>query len=948
MDPMPPFTISPILREAAELRIEELNQVKESFKNRYQLDANRTSNSSIIQRVSELLEEIKRLDPYLENDDDLPIMTRYVAQAQNDKSVSPTKLLKFEEQLQDKLRRHLNRMEVSSLHVELMQEVMNADSSTSLATGLLEKVSLEDDFEVVENELDEVLEKFEKDTFTAKDVNVEAIEAYLSSLFVGGRNSHDLEDLREEMRLYGERLMDGEMDVDQDVLMWIIMDLLKNNLISLTKKKTLENYLQSPIALRELAATLNMKSFRHWRYRKAEKGLPVSARQNAEGQYCIAVDEEVIDMLFLHCTAICWSSKLKECLKDFVCHAKSFKPREISTEESQKRQYFLTSLRRPSKPKASACTVCHPYYPNAPMLPPGDIPAPYQYPPIMVEGPRKKSKKKSSYGMPLLPPPPPPGFNSLDGERCREYTQDFFMSRLPTHEGCTPKVSRPEDLQAKLIKTLGVEAKLRRFFDGQAHGLTLGFDSLAATLPHQTILTVLKFLGVPDAFLDFFKRFLQAKLNIGPATQDSPDRVLPRARGVPIGHGFELFFSEAILFFLDLVVHQKTQSYLYRLHDKCYFVGTKQQHFAVTEEAAKFAAFMGLNIKHLHSGPGGLNIGCLKMDLPSRPNYSTVTFKIDDDLVIAYADRVRRNLDACKTVLDWVRVWNSTVGTYARHLFGPLAEVFGKAHLEHVKMAYMRIFSVIFPNNDLTSHVKTLLQPHIKAGSIDQYVGLEALIYLPQAYGGLGVKNPFITLNLAHSLCEMPDAKVWEYFKEEEAYSMYASESYRSLTAEQRQDKLDVIFAGNKDRMNASLGEDRNLKNCMPFAEITAHREYTSYPNLPPLQYPARGLPAATPCLLDMYEELLREPVDHIDVRSQVCDDVSRLAGNGDMKSWRRLSGEDQWVLGMYGAEAFEQYGTLEIWWAEGVPKEVYKAIRGHVWSDGYDDDSTLSSMSEV
>jgi len=241
-----------------------------------------------------------------------------------------------------------------------------------------------------------------------------------------------------------------------------------------------------------------------------------------------------------------------------------------------------------------------------------------------------------------------------------------------------------------------------------------------------------------------------------------------------------------------------------------------------------------------------------------------------------------------------------------------------------------------------------LLQPHFKSDRKGPYLALEALIYLPQAYGGLGVKNPFITLNLAHGLCEIPDAKMWNYMKEEESYAIYAAEAYKSLTVEQRQEKLEVIFAGNKERMDASLGENRDFTNCMPFAEITAHREYATYPNLSRLSFPVMGLPATTPCLLDVCEELLREPIDHIDVRSQISEDVSRLQGNGDMKAWRRLSGEDQWVMGMYGAEAFEQYGTLEIWWAEGVPKEVYKAVRGHVWSDGYDDDSSLSSMSEI
>lgn len=110
MDPMPPFTVTPVLRAAAELKIEELNRVKESFKRRYHLDDYRSAESNVIKRISELLEDIKKFDPYLDDDDDLAIMARFMEQARDDKSISESKLSKFEEQLRDKLTKHLNRM----------------------------------------------------------------------------------------------------------------------------------------------------------------------------------------------------------------------------------------------------------------------------------------------------------------------------------------------------------------------------------------------------------------------------------------------------------------------------------------------------------------------------------------------------------------------------------------------------------------------------------------------------------------------------------------------------------------------------------------------------------------------------------------------------------------------------------------------------------------------
>ncbi|KAH7384488.1 hypothetical protein BKA66DRAFT_441064 [Pyrenochaeta sp. MPI-SDFR-AT-0127] len=946
MDSLPPFTITPALKGAADIKIKELNRVKESFKRRYHLNARLSAETSAVKRVSELLEDIKKFDSYLENDDDLSIMTRYIEQAHDDKSISEAKLLRFEEQLWNKLNKHLNRMEVSMLHVDLMKEVIEAESATESAAAKLKKAALEDDFEMVENELEELLERFEKETFTAKEVDVNTIETYLSDVIAGGRGETALECLRTDMRLYGEQLMDGRTEADQDGLMWVIMDLLKNDLISVEKKKILESYLQSPIALRELVATINMKSFRHWVYNNEHEGLPVTARQNSDGEYCITVEEDVIDMLFLHCTAIGWASKLKECLVEYARNSMAFASKFITPDEMNKREFFLMPTRRPIKPRASTCTCCHPSYPHAPMPPPAGMPLQYgSSPVVIIDVPGKKSKKKRSFDM-HPPPPPPPAHDNLSHERSRVYTSDFFVSRLPSQEGCTPKLTRKEEVQAKLIKTLAIEAKLGKAFGGGAHVSTMSFDSVASSLPHKTIVTVLKFLGVPVLFVDFFTRFLEAKLNIGPALHGTPDRILKRARGVPVGHGLELFFSEAVLFFLELAVYQTTGSHLYRLRDTCFFVGSPKQKSGCTEQISKFATIMGMALKDIDTSSGKLAIGCLSMDTPSASPTAPACFIIDNSAVDVYSHHVKKQLSMCTTVLDWIRIWNSSVGTYAAHLFGPLAEIFGKSHLEAVKDAYNRIFSTVLGGNDLTAHIRYLLRSRSKVSVYDENLALEAFIYLPQAYGGLGVRNPFITMNLAHKINENPDANIEKYLKDEEIYYNFAAESFTVLSDEQRQEKIRTIFNDNKDRIDAALGPERDLTKFMSQEELTANREYIPYPVLRSSPRPAPQVNVFTPTVMDLYRDLHREPIDDIELSSQVFQSISFLAGIGDMKYMRKLSSEEKWVLGMHGAECFEKYGTLEIWWGEGVPREVYKAVRGHVWNDG-DDDSSYGTFSD-
>jgi hypothetical protein len=946
-----PF-ISSVLKETVEAKADELNQAKEDFKYRYISDIEPVAGNDTFIRVKSLLDDIAKLSLELEGDDDLEIIAQYVKQS-HDGSISQLKMLKIEKQIQSRLKKYLNRLETSSLHMELMSNTMNAGLSVTSILDF-ESTELDDDFEVVEeSELDEVLEKFEKDTFTTNEVDAETIEAYLRDPIETPDDNPALNVLRSDMKEFAEDIVADGLAIDQDFLRWCIVDLLKNSLVSEDKKKTLTDYLQSPIALRELKSTLNAKSIHRWNYKNADKGLPVTVVQNLEGQYCISIEESIVDLLFLYCMGFMWSTKLKRCLNQFF-RSSSFGIRTMSVAELNKREYFLgrTPLKNFVEPPPAICTVCHPYLPPAPMPPPPVIDLSIPPPPVVqicppppplveiISPPRDRirirpshSRKQKSKFNPYWGPPPPPflGLHNIAGLRNDRYINDFLMSRLPTEEGSKPKVTSPEQVQAKLIKSLVVERKLLEAFNGNANTGTVQFKSLASTLPHQTILTVLKFLGVPEVFLDFFERFLSAKLNIGPAVRGAPDRVLPRACGVPTGHALEMFFTEAVMFFLEQDVHQKTSSYLYRLKDTCYFVGNDEQYQAYEKQIAKFANIMGLD---MISGKS-LSIGLLNFDRGAH------TIKLRE--VVAYALRVKKQLNACNAVTDWVRVWNSTAGTYAAHLFGPLANVMGRDHLESVKNMYKHIFDTILDNGDLTGHVSGLLAKHLKPNIP---IPVETFIYLPQAYGGLGVKNPFITLSLAQGLPEDPDAALKAYLECEDTYYKQLVKNYALLTDDDYARKVEAVFGADTAYFEAAMGPARDLSVFMTKEEFTAYRERAAYPALPVPPFPE--IPPETPSASRLYTNLFCEPTNIISCSEKVEDELRRLSGTGDMKSWRNLSGEDRWVLQLYGDECFETYGGLEIWCGEAVPQEILKAVRGG-WGEESDDDdaSSVSDMTE-
>jgi hypothetical protein len=438
-------------------------------------------------------------------------------------------------------------------------------------------------------------------------------------------------------------------------------------------------------------------------------------------------------------------------------------------------------------------------------------------PPPAFYGKTKKKTKRDSYHCP--PPPPPPAFYgapNLNDERHRNYTRHFFLARLPNRNGCTPSSVSQDETQAVLLKTLAAELRLHEAFDGSVHGMTANFEAFASSLPHQTILTVLKFLGVPQRWLEFFTRFLSVPLNMGPIVRGTSDQILTRERGVPLGNGFESFFGEAILFFLDLVAHQKTGAYLFRLRDKCFFVGKEEQRNIAITETHNFAKVMGLTVQttdNLAAKP----IGLLRLADCRDAKAEHKTFWIDTAGVDTYALRVKKQLDACSTALSWIRTWNSTIGTYASHLFGPLANVFGKAHVDAVTKAYNRIHDLIFDDSNLTAHVKTLLATHLGRPLTDPPLALEAIMYLPLAYGGLGVKNPYVTLNLARDMPEHPGQGLDKYLEHERKYYELAEANFNRMTPEKRAEKLSLIFHDDKARIATVFGADVDLTKFLTF-----------------------------------------------------------------------------------------------------------------------------------
>ncbi|KAH6881298.1 hypothetical protein BKA58DRAFT_425270 [Alternaria rosae] len=859
-----------------EHRPKELERTKKSFERRYILEASQTDDPNVTKRSETLLEEVKNLEPKLNEEDNewlSEAIERCTEQAHDDNAISQMKLLRLEKSLRDKLSRFRNRMEVSCLHAQLIKEATNA-AKVGTAITELEAVALDDDdFETVDNERKEALERFQEACSHLTNVDSHSIETYLLSLFTSGEEH--LKSIRDGMQEYGDDLVAGEM----------------------------ENYIN------------------------AEAGSPVDVRKANSGQYYVHVEVGIIDMLFLHCCAIGWAMNLNDCLKSFVYRSDLFRCAPLTESDLDKRAFFFDTPR-----PATMSTACGTF----PSPPPPPLPCNFQSmppPPLPLLGSKKygrsKKKNQSMYARSLIPPPPPlSALLNLENLREDDYKRCFFMSRLPEEDGEVPQIISSEEVQARLITTLAVEYKLRNAFDGKAYAMTLEFDSLGSTVPHSTVVTVLEFLGVPEDFLSFFSRALEPTLSIKASANESNTLLIPKS-GVPVGYGLEVLFSEAVLFFLDRATRKATESYMYRLYDRCYFVGTELQTKGFEKEAARFSDTMGLKLRHTLP-TGGLSIGLLTMGSSGPFSYDrTEELRVDDVKVALYATHVGARLKACSSVLGWVREWNDTVGIYVVHLFGPLANVFDETHREAVKAAYKRIRSIVLGGDDLTTYVTKMLTPHLTCGLERISLDLEPIIYLPQAYGGLGIKTPFVTLSFASQIRESASKKIEQYLNEEATYYTSAADRYNNPSGYPRQQRLETIFNNDVARMLSALGSEVNFGldpatlHFMTKADMTQHRERAVYPVVA-YELWNQKTTIAPPDLVSLYRDLLDEPIDRPEERQKTKRYVQRLFQPKHLRSCFRLNQEEKWMLELYSDECFERYGGLEIWWSEGMPVEVF------------------------
>ena len=501
--------------------------------------------------------------------------------------------------------------------------------------------------------------------------------------------------------------------------------------------------------------------------------------------------------------------------------------------------------------------------------------------------------------------------HSIEHQRRTEQKELFFMTQLPGELASLspydedPVVTGPAvvNVQQTLLKIVNTEIYLKQALHGQCtvirtdlewyvdpvkprdFSLTCYFR-FGPSLPHDSMLTVLRFFGMPDLWVTFMKKWLNASLSFD---QGAPPKI--RKRGVPIAHTLavsnsstvsdtptpltsfdcdQVLCGEAVLFGVDFAVNQRASGlYLYRIYDDFWFWNHDPKVcVAAWAEMQKYASLVGFtfNMKktgavcvggqidpRLPVGTSGCQWGFLKLDAGKG------RFVIDQASVDVHIAELRRQLEATKSVFGFVNAYNKYLRFFQRN-FGDPAHCFGRTHADEVIETYSRIQNELFPltGGSVIQCIQRMIEERFGVKDIPN-----GWFYFPISRGGLEVWNPVVDfLSVRNNLKKQPNT----FFALMEGdVKEYAS-----------------LYVAWQSGESWSAG---TTKKFLTYAQYVEGRE------------------TRLRRWWDAYKELQRAPTaSSIRLSSRICEDLKSTD-----------DGYQEWNAALYADEIFRRFGTLTI-----------------------------------
>jgi hypothetical protein len=560
-------------------------------------------------------------------------------------------------------------------------------------------------------EMYEQLARLRSIIFEPTDIDTDALEVYLTELFSSKAASTVWEEMRAGMFAFGKSLQDWTITAEE--MRWTVESLLASDLMLPDKRAALREFTDNDTVLEEVANVVNMRLRALGSWKWAEP-ITVDMRRYLNGKYRAFTDPDILDALFLQWVGVMWGMKFKQDARDI-----------FSSAAWKVGMGGDGSVNIPSN--AISCTT--PYGAN----------------------------------------------RTINGERKSHRLSLFLAGHLPDNVLPVPNYDDPvdtakDDLRDSTGATVEVKQQLLNIMSTECQfNLSLyeshtivrtDMDWFGPSLPHESILTLLRFFGVPPDWLGFFRVFLGMPIRFPGETE-----ARTRVRGTPISYALSGFFGEVILFGLDFAVNQHADGlFLYRIHDDIYFWDPNTSRCARGWKTMNtYADLVGLSFNMSKTGSvcvggdsqlaselptGDIRWGFLKFDTKEA------RFVIDQAQVNEHINELRRQLGKTKSIMGWISVYNKYMAFFVRNFGGRPAECLGRTHIVDMSRTLVRIQQEVIGGadggaDDGADDGRRGAIEHLENELANRY-GVHDLpkgyFYFPLSVGGLAVRDPLIDI----------------------------------------------------------------------------------------------------------------------------------------------------------------------------------------------------------
>lgn len=672
-------------------------------------------------------------------------LERFIHQAKHDPSVSASLLRDWQSKLEHELDVISVKYEYAALFGRLVTEWIESSNPQAAVSGANNPGSdsgseMSEDFDHVgRKEMHEQRSEWEKYAFTEKKVDQSKIEAYLNEIFgttlqAKKIKKSPLQNLRQSMKNVMDfkselstpkpkrtddpvlqNILSGEHRFTVEKLKSCIRGVLMSDLFTGEKRQSLVDLESRPAVLSEMVDVLNMDldGLDTWKWEPAP--VPLSMRRQLNGKYRVYMDEEIHQAILLHFVGKTWAVAMKKAFTTFY-HSGAWtqSPYRVMGQKARKRrEYYVHGSTNQS---------------------------------TTVRNHRRETYQEK-YFMTQLP--------DNDFEDIRDYAadedDDVFVGTRDS----------PLATKQSMLRLVTTEMLLNTKVYGEFTVVQSDFKWFGPSIPHDTMFAVLKFFGVPGKWLRFFKTFLEAPVVF--AQDGVAAQAHARKCGIPMSHILSDSLGEAVLFCLDFAVNKRTEgANIYRFHDDLWFWGQESTCISAWNAMQEFSSIMGLELNKEKTGaalivankdnarpvPAALPQGTIKWGFLNL-DAEAGRWVIDRAQVDEHIEELRRQLAACRSVMAWVQAWNSYVDRFFSTNFGQPANCFGRQHNDMIINTFEHIQRSLFTDTstpNVTDHLRGMLKERF--GTDDSVP--DGFFYFPIELGGLGLRNPFISVFATH------------------------------------------------------------------------------------------------------------------------------------------------------------------------------------------------------